>query len=70
MNVSDKFAQVSIALTKDGLMPPLKNVSYMLVPSIIIAAVSAEDPLHDVADSIRLAFKQQMDVVGHQTVGV
>jgi len=70
VNVSDEFGQISVALTKYGLMPSLKNMSYVLVSSIVITAVSAEDSLHYLSDRLGLAFKQQMNVVGHQTVSV
>lgn len=42
----------------------------MLMPSVIISAVTAKDALHGAADRFLLAFEQQMDVVGHQTIGI
>lgn len=55
-----------VGLAKDRLVPCLKNVSDVVVFTVIIPAVSAEDALHYAADRLRLAFEQQVNVVRHQ----
>ncbi|MEP7076561.1 MAG: hypothetical protein ABI878_12210 [Acidobacteriota bacterium] len=48
----------------------MEKVTGVLISSVIIATVSAENTLHDTANSFLLSFKQQMDVVGHQTESI
>lgn len=70
MNVTDEFAEIKFALTQNRLVPPLKQMADLLVSTIVILRIACEDAMHYPPNHIRLSLDQQMDVIGHHTVGV
>jgi hypothetical protein len=70
MNVAHQFPQVAIRLAKDGLVPALKQMSDLLVLSIVILTVTSEQPVHHPTHRIVQHLSQQMHVIGHQAVSV
>jgi hypothetical protein len=54
VNITDKRGKILIALAEYCSVPALKNMSNMFVSSVIISAVSAQDALHDAANSFLL----------------
>jgi hypothetical protein len=70
MNVTDKLSEVLIALAENCLVASLKQVAGLSVLAIVILAVGCQQPLHDSADGVLLSLDQQMNVIGHEAVGV
>ena len=70
MDVSDQLGQVSVTLAEDRLVPALKDVPDVPVPPVVVSAISAENPLHDVANRRLLSLDQQVNMIGHQTVRI
>src|SRR5437016_9120202 len=70
MNVSDQFEKVRVFLANDRFVTALKNMSGLAMPFIKILAVGLLQPLHEFRQWLFGAFNEQMDMVGHQAVGV
>jgi hypothetical protein len=70
VNVPHEFGEVLIALAEDRLVASLKQVADLSVLAIVILAIGGEEPLHHPADVVILSFDEQMNVIGHQAVGV
>ena len=70
MNITDQFEKVFVFLTYDGLITPFKKVSGLMMFNIEILAVGLLQALHELRERLLRALDQQMDVIGHQAVGV
>ena len=70
MDVPDQFAEITIGLTEDRFVAPLKDVPDLFVFAIVILAVAGQYSLHDSAKGIVLHLDQEMDMIRHQAVGV
>lgn len=70
MDVPNELAEILIRLTEDGLIAALKQVSDLLVLSVVELAVGGQHSLHDVTNGIALHLDEQMEVVRHQAIGV
>jgi hypothetical protein len=70
MNVAHQFSQVPICLAEDRLVPPLKQMSDLLVLSIVVLTVCGEHAMHNTTDGIVLHLSQEMDMIRHQAVSV
>ena len=70
VDVAHQFAQIAIRLTKDRLVPALKQMADLLVLTVVILAVGGQHPLHDPADGIVLHLDQEVNVVRHQAIAV
>jgi len=70
VDVPHKLRQVLIRLTEYRLVAPLKQVTHLSVFPIVVLAVAGQHAMHHSADWIFAAFDQQVNVVGHQAVGV
>ena len=70
MDVPDKLAEISIRLAENRFVASLKEVTDLVVLSIVILTVGGQHSLHDSTDGIVLHLDQQMNVVRHQAIGV
>lgn len=70
MDVTDQFQQISLPITQDRLIPALEEVSNAPIPSVVVLRVSKLYPLHDLGQGNLLSLDEQVDVVGHQHVGI
>ena len=70
MDVTDQFQQISLPITQDRLIPALEEVSNAPMPPVVVLRVSKLYPLHDLGQRNLAGLKQQVDMVGHQHVGV
>jgi hypothetical protein len=70
VNVADEFGKVLIALAEYRLVTPLQQVTRLSMLAIVILAIGGQESLHNPADGVILPFDQQMNVIGHQAVGI
>ena len=70
MNVAHQLAQIPVALTKDGFVPPLQHVADLLIFPIVVLSVTRQHSLHDAANRICLTLDQQVHMIGHEAVSV
>jgi hypothetical protein len=70
MNVGDEFGQIPVAVAEDRLVPALEYMSDVFVSAVIPLAVTREDPLHNAPERFPLPLYEQVNVVGHQAVGI
>jgi len=70
MDVTDQFQQISLPITQDRLIPALEEVPNAPMPPVVVLRVSKLCPLHDLGQRNLAGLKQQVDVVGHQHVGI
>jgi hypothetical protein len=70
MDVSHEFSEVAVGLAQYRLIAALKDVTHLLVFSVVVLAVAGKDSLHDAADWIVLHLDEQVEVIGHEAVGV
>ena len=70
VDVLHQLAQIPIRLARKRLIAALKQVADPGVLSIVILAVGGQHSLHDPVDRIVAHLEQQVDVVGHQAIGV
>lgn len=70
MNVADKFGEVLITLAEYRLVSSLEQVTGLSVLAIVILAIGGQESLHDPADGVIAPFDEQMDVIGHQAIGI
>src|SRR3989339_1863907 len=70
MDVTDQFQQISLPITQDRLIPALEEVPNAPMPPVVVLRVSKLYPLHDLGQRNLAGLKQQVDMVGHQHVGI
>src|SRR3970040_489901 len=70
MDVTHQFQQISPPTTPDPLIPALEEVSNAPMPPVVVLGLSKLCPLHDLGQRNLAGLKQQVDVVGHQHVGI
>lgn len=70
MDVPDKLAEISIRLAENRFVASLKEVTDLVVFSIVILTIAGLHSLHDSTDGIVLHLDQQTNVVRHQAIGV
>ena len=70
MNVFHQRQQVGIAVAKNGLVSPLKQMAYGPVFSVKVHRIALIDPLKYFRKGRLSHFDQEMDMVGHQNIGI
>ena len=70
MNVFHQRQQVRIAVAKNGLVSALKNMAHRRVFSVKVHRIALIDPLKYFREGRISHFDQEMDMVGHQNIGI
>ena len=70
MEVAHQFQQVGVAIAENRLVAPLKHVAGLVVSAIVVLAVCELQSLHCPGERMGSGLQQQMDVVGHQDLGM
>lgn len=70
MEIAHQFQQVGVAIAENRLIAPLKHVAGLVVSAIVVLAVCELQRLHRPRERMGSGLQQQMDVVGHQDVGM
>ena len=63
MDVSGKFQEIGVFFTKNGLVPPLKEVAPGPIFQIVMAGISKLQALHDFRKRGLLDFDQKMNML-------
>jgi len=70
VNIFHQIQQVSITVAKNGLVSTLKDMAHRPVFSVKVHRVALIDPLKYFIEGRISPFDQEMDMVGHQYVGI
>ncbi len=70
MDVAHEFSKVAIGLAEDRFVAALKQMTNLLVLSIVILTVTGEQSVHNATDRIAKHLNKEMDVIRHQAIGV
>ena len=70
VNVSHQLGKICVRLAKYRFMPPLQQMPRPAVLAVVILCVARQHPMHDPPDIVSPPLDQQMNVIGHQAVGV
>ena len=70
MDISQKCKEIGIVIDGLAAKPILKNGAHMLVFLIIMPSISHSKTFHHRGESFLLLLYKEMDVVGHQTIGI
>jgi hypothetical protein len=70
MNVAHQLQQVLVPVAQYRFVAPLEQMSYCAVTPVVDLGVSELYPLHDLSEGDFRGFRQQVNVVTHQNIGV
>ena len=70
MDIGRKLQKIGVLLAQDSLVTPLEKMTPGLVFDIEVAGVAKLEALHQPGKWSFSDFNQQVNVVGHQCVGI
>jgi hypothetical protein len=70
VDIAGQFEQIGVLLAKDGSVTALKNVPYLVVDTVEVFGVASEERTHEDGERSGVNLDEEMEVVGHKTVGV
>ena len=70
MDVADQTQQVLVLVADNGFVSSLKKMADFAIAAVEILSVGLLQSLHELGERNATGFNQQMDVVGHQAVGI
>jgi hypothetical protein len=70
VQVAHHFQEVAILLTEDRPEPPLKAVPDPAVAAVQVLRKGPLDLLHESAHGYRARFEQEVNMIGHEAIGV
>ena len=70
MNITNQRHQILIPVADNGLIPSLEEMADFSIAAVKILSVGLLQSLHELGERNATGFNQQMDVVGHQAVGI
>src|SRR3990172_12124935 len=70
VDISDQSQEILIPIAEKGLVPSLKEMAYFAVLPIEVAGIGEIQKLHDLRQRRFRCLDEQVEVIGHQDVGV
>jgi hypothetical protein len=70
MEIAYQFQEIGVAITEDRLVAPLKHMPGLVVVSVVVLAIGELERLHGSRQRDRAGLQQQMEVIGHQHIGI
>ena len=70
MEIADQLQEIGVAITEDRLVTSLKHMPSLVVAVVVVLAICELERLHGARQRDRAGLQQQMEVIGHQHIGI
>ena len=70
MNVAEQSEQILLLVADDRFVPALEKMTDLAIAAIEILGIGLLQSLHEFAQRCRTRLDEQVDVIGHEAVGI